>query len=829
MKTLDRLFFPMAGHPKFAGRLALAVVCSLLLTVVLCPTAASAQSSAVPTALDSYQPWPEESVDLFRGLLIQDGGRVQPVDTYARFTLLSMLGRQSVRFSTTDGESHRIDSSEWLMNVLFRPAVARHIPSFVVDDSDAVVEIGVEPKRKRDRYSYEELLPGRAKLAEKAQMYAAQKKQFDDAKEKQSDAAAALELSHIETMVLILAGRVSNFEYHGGQMAFAQQGDILSATLMPPMMKGLAQSLDAMELIERMPPMTMDSLIQMIRSQASSGSGEDGELIAMSLQLLFFYAQSADRMAIFPPPRGEYPNVTPADIRNPRELADKLVSPSKVDVLSGWLWQRLDAEQQGVLQSKDSSEEQLRSTLSAALNKVIAGELIYEKKRFAAGSLEKETDELMSDKPQGGELVELNRMLLNDYYRSELESPEKVWMTIGELMTMALESEEMRPWVRERLTLVQELARAAAPNEEQEKVFQEKLEALRAFTDAEAAELRVGTRAGMEVDFYGSNYFYRALWFCFVPAFVFLCISWLSPGSQFGRWMRWVVIAFTVIGLGLVVTGIGWRCIIRQRAPISNLYETVIFIAAVCVMVGLFLEWITRITVGLAAAVVLGMGLLFLSILYEAKEATDTMGQLQAVLDTNFWLWTHVTIINIGYAAGMFAAIVAHFWIFSKALGIASGDKAIYRTITRMVYGIVCFCLIFSLVGTVLGGIWANYSWGRFWGWDPKENGALIIVLFSLAILHARMGGYIRELGMHVSAILLGVLVTFSWWGVNNLGVGLHSYGFVEGVWRNLLTFWIVELVFIGLAVVVNNRPLVDLGARFADRKAAKRKLGASA
>ena len=109
-----------------------------------------------------------------------------------------------------------------------------------------------------------------------------------------------------------------------------------------------------------------------------------------------------------------------------------------------------------------------------------------------------------------------------------------------------------------------------------------------------------------------------------------------------------------------------------------------------------------------------------------------------------------------------------------------------------MTYGVICFCLFFSLVGTVLGGIWANYSWGRFWGWDPKENGALMICLWCLVILHARMGGYIRDIGVNMAAIILGIIVTFSWFGVNSLGVGLHSYGEIAGVWLTLYTSWAV-------------------------------------
>jgi cytochrome c biogenesis factor len=106
-----------------------------------------------------------------------------------------------------------------------------------------------------------------------------------------------------------------------------------------------------------------------------------------------------------------------------------------------------------------------------------------------------------------------------------------------------------------------------------------------------------------------------------------------------------------------------------------------------------------------------------------------------------------------------------------------------------MIYGVVCFATLFSLVATVLGGIWADQSWGRFWGWDPKENGALLVVLWNAIILHARWGGFARERGVAVLAVFGNVIGSLSWFGVNMLGVGLHSYGFMDQAFGPLLAF----------------------------------------
>jgi ABC-type transport system involved in cytochrome c biogenesis permease subunit len=152
-----------------------------------------------------------------------------------------------------------------------------------------------------------------------------------------------------------------------------------------------------------------------------------------------------------------------------------------------------------------------------------------------------------------------------------------------------------------------------------------------------------------------------------------------------------------------------------------------------------------------------------------------------AVLDSNFWLTTHVITITLGYSGGLLAAALSCGYLLLRGLGLDGGDRDLRRAITRAVYGMICLTLFLSLVGTVLGGIWANYSWGRFWGWDPKENGALMIVIWTLVILHARLGGYIKEWGLHFASIFTACIVAFSWWHVNFLGVGLHNYGFTAG------------------------------------------------
>jgi ABC-type transport system involved in cytochrome c biogenesis permease subunit len=176
------------------------------------------------------------------------------------------------------------------------------------------------------------------------------------------------------------------------------------------------------------------------------------------------------------------------------------------------------------------------------------------------------------------------------------------------------------------------------------------------------------------------------------------------------------------------------------------------------------------------------------------------MEMMRAVLDTNFWLATHVVVVTLGYSATFVGGFLAAIYIVRGVLTRTLSETTA-KALGRMVYGIVCFATLFSFVGTVLGGIWADQSWGRFWGWDPKENGALLIVLWNAIILHARWAGLIRDRGLMNMAIFGNIVTAFSWFGVNMLGVGLHSYGFMDAAFKWLMLFNAsqVALILLGL------------------------------
>jgi len=271
--------------------------------------------------------------------------------------------------------------------------------------------------------------------------------------------------------------------------------------------------------------------------------------------------------------------------------------------------------------------------------------------------------------------------------------------------------------------------------------------------------------------------------------------SWFNLSETLRRCSVWLIsLAFVIHTTGLI-----YRMVLEGRPPVTNLYSSAIFIGWGACLLGLILEKFYR--NGIGAVVASGIGFITLIIAHHLALEGDTMEMMRAVLDTNFWLATHVVTVTIGYAstyvAGFLALIYILRGVFTKTL-----DEATGKALARMIYGIVCFATLFSFIGTVLGGIWADQSWGRFWGWDPKENGALIIVLWNALILHLRWGGIIRERGLVNCAIFGNIVTAWSWFGVNMLGIGLHSYGFTDTAFKWLVLFVVSQLAFIALGLL---------------------------
>ena len=298
----------------------------------------------------------------------------------------------------------------------------------------------------------------------------------------------------------------------------------------------------------------------------------------------------------------------------------------------------------------------------------------------------------------------------------------------------------------------------------------------------------------------------------YLLAIVLSFISFLAWRSGLNQFVSWLLLGTLI----LHTFAIGARIWLTGRPPVVNLYSSAIFIGWGCVVAGLALEVLFRMGIGNLAAAL--SGALTLMVAY-GLDTGDTMHVLQAVLDTQFWLSTHVVTVTLGYGATLLAgllgscALVHRMWVgrIKPAQQDTKTAAGVQDRLYRMTYGVVCFALFFSFIGTVLGGLWADDSWGRFWGWDPKENGALMIVLWNAAVLHARWDRWIGQRGFALFAIGGNIITAWSWFGTNQLGIGLHSYGFTSGVLMLLGGYVLSQLLLIALGFIFTRKELVQV------------------
>jgi ABC-type transport system involved in cytochrome c biogenesis permease subunit len=302
-------------------------------------------------------------------------------------------------------------------------------------------------------------------------------------------------------------------------------------------------------------------------------------------------------------------------------------------------------------------------------------------------------------------------------------------------------------------------------------------------------------KAGFEAWFNRFDPFTMTMVF-YVLIFVLAAFSWMGFSRPMARSAFWILI------LALIVHtfGLAARIYMSGRPPVTNLASSAIFIGWGMVVFATCLELIYKNGVGAVLAAVAGFPTLMIA--QRLSLDGDTMKVLQAVLDTNIWLATHVVCITLGYAATFLAGLIGITYIVLGLFTTSLNNNDTKKTLGRMMYGITCFALLFSFVGTILGGIWADQSWGRFWGWDPKENGAILIVLANAIFLHARWGGLVKERGMANIAIFGNIVTAWSYFGTNMLGVGLHSYGFMASAVMWLTLFMGSQIFFIGCGLL---------------------------
>ena len=289
--------------------------------------------------------------------------------------------------------------------------------------------------------------------------------------------------------------------------------------------------------------------------------------------------------------------------------------------------------------------------------------------------------------------------------------------------------------------------------------------------------------------------FYRAIW-CYGIALVILLAAHFRKR---GRALQMLGVAVAVLGLAFQAAGIIMRCMIAGRPPVTNMYESIIWVSFAVSLFGMIFFARYRAPVYLLAA--LPVTLIALLLVHQMPIAMpSSIDPLVPVLRDNFWLTIHVLTITLSYAAFALAMGFGHIllWRYARDPTAARADAPMHFWL----YRVLQLGVLLLAAGTILGGVWANYSWGRFWGWDPKETWALIALLCYILALHGRLAGWWTQFGLTVASVVCFLAVLMAWYGVNFvLGKGLHSYGFGIGGETYVATFIVLDLLFVAFAI----------------------------
>ncbi len=297
---------------------------------------------------------------------------------------------------------------------------------------------------------------------------------------------------------------------------------------------------------------------------------------------------------------------------------------------------------------------------------------------------------------------------------------------------------------------------------------------------------------------YNTLHPFRIAYIFYLLTVLTLLLLWIRK-SEKGMAIAW---SFLIIGFILHTAGFIFRVYLAGRPPVSNMYETVIWASWGAILFSIILEMAYKFRVLLLGGALVGLCALVVADMAPAI-LDPSIQPLEAVLRSNYWLIIHVMTITISYAAFMLAFGLGDLGILFHVLGEEKHRETIQK-LTTGTYRAMQIGVAFLTPGIILGGIWADYSWGRFWGWDPKETWALIVLLGYIIILHARLVGWLKNFGTLAAGVITFSLVIMAWYGVNFvLGAGLHSYGFGAGGVEYVSIFVLLHILFVVYAYVI--------------------------
>lgn len=297
---------------------------------------------------------------------------------------------------------------------------------------------------------------------------------------------------------------------------------------------------------------------------------------------------------------------------------------------------------------------------------------------------------------------------------------------------------------------------------------------------------------------------FRWSWVLYVFGAVLIAVAWQQGRSKaVGVWSERLAWTSVILAFLLHTYGFALRVYLTGRPPVSNMYESVVWVSWGVVLFALiFAAKLKMQAVLLSGAAVAGLCNIVADSAPHILDAT--LQPLEPVLRSNLWLTVHVLTIVISYSAFFLAWGLGNLGLGQVALAgrVTGSVKDKVDDLAKAAYRAMQVGVVLLAAGTILGGVWADYSWGRFWGWDPKETWALIALLGYIALLHARLSGIVRELGMLAGSVVAFSLVMMAWYGVNYvLGAGLHSYGFGAGGVEYVSAFVFLNFIFVGYAL----------------------------
>lgn len=315
----------------------------------------------------------------------------------------------------------------------------------------------------------------------------------------------------------------------------------------------------------------------------------------------------------------------------------------------------------------------------------------------------------------------------------------------------------------------------------------------------EFLEMSTSARLKLEYFYHRSNFCLWAFVFAFI-GFILSSFNVILKSRKIDFYANGSCIAAAIILFVIFIL----RFYIAARPPFSSLYEIILLVV---LMLEIFLGAAFVRCKNRQYSMMAPIAFVASALLFFAKfilETGNTFQAIPALLNASAFLTTHVFTIALGYAGMILSGIIAHvvllraLWASRSGKDYLSSEES--KHVKRLLDGSLIFGFAFTVVGTLLGGVWADFAWGRFWGFDPKECGALFIILWAMLAVHLRACGLLKSFGFIIFNSM-NVIVTFlCWFGINLLGVGLHSYGFQNGTALWLLTFTLADAIFIFLA-----------------------------